>query len=307
MVQFPPKMGTQPEPASPEGRRGLAVFILIAFGLAWPVQVGLALVSRQAAALASVGILVLPTAFLLMWPPALGAYVARRWVEKSGFGDAGLRWPAPSYILLAWFGPALLTLISAALSIPIYPPDTELSTLRSLLASAGGQPVPAEAVLAAQVAAALTVAVPTNGLLAFGEEFGWRGYLLPRLMTCLGPWPGLLAHGAVWGFWHAPIVFLASYNYPGHPTPNAAGVGLFTVFCILLGLSLAWLRLASESVVPPAVAHGALNAIGGLPLLLLRGVDPAVAGPLWSPVGWVVLGLAAALLFAARNPLRPGA
>ncbi len=285
---------------------GLVVFILIAFGLAWPVQVGLALISRQAGALASAGILVLPTAFLLMWPPAVGAYVTRRWVEKSGFGDAGLRWPALRYVLLAWFGPALLTLISMALSIPIYPLDTELETLRSLLTAAGGRSVPAEAILLAQVAAALTIAVPINGVFAFGEEFGWRGYLLPRLMARWGPWLGILGHGAVWGFWHAPLVFLASYNYPGHPTPNAAGVGLFTVFCILLGINLAWLRLASESVVAPTVAHGALNAIGGLPLLLLRGVDPAVAGPLWSPVGWTVLGLAAVVLFAARNPVRPG-
>ncbi len=300
-------MGFQTGPASAKDRLGLGLFVLIAFGLAWPVQVGIALFGRQAAAPALTGILVLPLAFLLMWPPALGAYVARRWVEKSGFGDAGLRWPPLKCVLLAWFGPALLTLVTVALSLPVYPPDTELAALHSLLAAAGGPPLPAEAVLLAQVAAGLTVAVPVNSLFAFGEEFGWRGYLLPRLMGLWGPWPGILAHGAVWGLWHAPLVFLASYSYPGHPPPYLPGVFLFTAFCILLGVNLAWLRLSSGSVVPPTVAHGALNAVGGLPLFLLKDVDPATAGPLWSPVGWAALGLTAALLYSVRNPLKPGA
>jgi len=126
-------------------------------------------------------------------------------------------------------------------------------------------------------------------------------------MGLWGPWPGIILHGAVWGLWHGPLVFLASYGYPGHPPPYLPGVFLFTVFCILLGISFAWLRLASDSVLPPTVAHGALNATAGLPLFLLKDVDPVVAGPLWSPVGWVVLGLTAGLLYSVRNPLKPGA
>jgi len=231
--------------------------------------------------------------------------VARR-VEGSGFGDAGLRWPPLKYVLLAWFGPAFLTLVSTAFSLAIYPPDTGLSTLRSLLARAGGQvAVPAEVLLLGQIAAGLTVAVLINSLFAFGEEFGWRGYLLPRLMDRLGPWPGIILHGAVWGLWHGPLVLLASYNYPGQPPPYLPGVFLFTAFCILLGVNFAWLRLSSGSVLPPTVAHGAFNTIAGLPLFLLKDVDPAVAGPLWSPVGWVVLGLTALLLYSVRNPVKP--
>jgi hypothetical protein len=74
------------------------------------------------------------------------------------------------------------------------------------------------------------------------------------------------------------------------------GVALFVVFGILAGVLLGWLRLASGSVWPPTVAHAALNAIAGLPLVLLRGVDPAVAGVLYSPVGWLVLLAAIGLL-----------
>ena len=51
------------------------------------------------------------------------------------------------------------------------------------------------------------------------------------------------------------------------------------------------------------MAHAAPNAAAGLPLLLLRGVDPAVAGALHSPAGWLVL-LAAVGLLVATGRLR---
>jgi membrane protease YdiL (CAAX protease family) len=167
------------------------------------------------------------------------------------------------------------------------------------MADQAGQPLPVDpaVVVLAQIAAALTLAVPLNALFAFGEEFGWRGYLLPRLMQRLGPWPGVLAHGAIWGFWHAPLILLLGYNYPGHPV---AGVGLFTVTGVLGGVLMAWLQLASRSVVPPTIAHAAFNACAGLPFLLLRGVDPAIGGVAYSPIGW--LALAGAIALVARHP-----
>ena len=41
---------------------------------------------------------------------------------------------------------------------------------------------------------------------AFGEEFGWRGYMLPRLAVQFGPKKGLLIHAFIWWFWHLPVV-----------------------------------------------------------------------------------------------------
>ena len=282
--------------------RGVLVYLALAFGLSWAAQVGLALWLRgdpQAQAALGGGVLV--AALFLMWPPAVGAFVARRWVEGGRFADAGLKWPPWRYVLLAWLGPPALVLAALLLSLPVYPFDPALTPLREAFERAGQAP-PAGlwTLLAAQVAAGLTVAVLLNSVFAFGEEFGWRGYLLPRLLALLGPWPGLLAHGAVWGLWHAPLILLIGYNYPGHPL---LGVPLFVVFGVLAGVLLGWLRLATGSVVPPTVAHAALNAVAGLPLLLLRGVDPAVAGALYSPAGWLVL-LAAIGLLVATGRLR---
>jgi membrane protease YdiL (CAAX protease family) len=35
------------------------------------------------------------------------------------------------------------------------------------------------------------------GLFGFGEEFGWRGYLLPKLMP-LGRWKAYVLVGIIW-------------------------------------------------------------------------------------------------------------
>jgi membrane protease YdiL (CAAX protease family) len=263
------------------------VYLLISFGLAWAVQVGVALTAgeQMAGLLQSSGGLIV--ALLLMWPPAVGAFVARRWVERSGFGDAGLRRGPWRFIAIAWLSPPLFTVAAILISVPIYPLDLSFSGLRDMAAQTG-QKLPAApwVVVAAQIALGLTLAVPFNAIFAFGEEFGWRGYLQPRLITLLGRWPGMLAHGAIWGFWHAPLIFLLGYNYPGHPW---LGVLWFTVTGVLLGVLFGWLRLASGSVLPPTMAHASFNAIAGLPLLMLSGMDAAVAGVLWSPVGWLVL------------------
>lgn len=277
--------------------RGVIVYLALAYGLAWAAQVALVTIARSLAGSPAIaGAATLVVAGALMWPPAIGAFVARRWVEHSGFANAGLRWPSWPYIALAWLGPPVLTLGAAALSLLLYPLDRNLATLREMLVQSGQQlPVSPATVLIAQIVLALTLAVPINSVFAFGEEFGWRGYLLPRLMTLLGPWPGLLLHGAIWGFWHAPLIYLAGYNYPGH---NVLGVPLFVVFCTLAGVLLGWLQLASDSVLAPTIAHASLNAIGGLPLLLLHGVDPAIGGVIHSPLGWVTL--AVAIILALR-------
>lgn len=277
--------------------RGVLVYLGIAYGLSWVAQITLALAQLGgvgAEALTAGGSFLIAAVFL-MWPPAIGAFVARRWVEGGNFADAGLRRPPWRYVAIAWFLPALLTLAAMLLSLPLYPFDPSFSTLTAM-AEQAGQPLPAPpaVIVAAQLVLGLTLAVPLNSIFAFGEEFGWRGYLLPRLMSLLGPWRGIVAHGAVWGFWHAPLILLIGYNYPGHPV---LGVPLFIVFGTLFGIIMAWLQLASRSVFVPTIAHGALNAVAGAPLLLLHGVDPAFGGVLYSMVGFVVLAAFIAFLY----------
>jgi hypothetical protein len=64
-----------------------------------------------------------------------------------------------------------------------------------------------------------------------------------------------------------------------------------------------WLQLASRSVVASSIAHGAIDATAALPILVLVGVDPAIAGALYSSFGCVVMLLAiGALLWTGALP-----
>jgi uncharacterized protein len=243
--------------------------------------------------ISSLTCLLLPLSLVTMWAPAVGAYVARR-VERSGFGDAGLAWGPWQYLVLAWFGPPLLTLFAMLISLPIYPLDLNFSYLREA-ADRSSQPsvMPVEQAAQHAIMFSLTVGTLFHCLETFGEEFGWRGYLLPRLMQVWGNRSGLLAHGALWGLWHMPVVLLLGQNYPGHPL---LGVPMMIVTCLLLGILLAWLRLASGGIMAPTIAHSAINNSGIWPVTFLGKFDPTIAGNLFSPVGWLVLLLAISVL-----------
>jgi membrane protease YdiL (CAAX protease family) len=145
---------------------------------------------------------------------------------------------------------------------------------------------------------AIPFAALINGFLTIGEELGWRGYLLPSLRH-LGTWPALLISGAVWGFWHSPIILLG-YNFT---QPNLFGVAMMMSGCIVYGIMLGWLRLRTASVWPSVFAHGAFNATAGFLALVIAAntsAEPVATGPLgW--VTWIVMALVIAALLATRQ------
>lgn len=59
----------------------------------------------------------------------------------------------------------------------------------------------------------IAMALPFGPL---GEELGWRGYALPYLLRTAGPWRASFALGALWTFWHLPMMFLM----PGASVPE---------------------------------------------------------------------------------------
>ena len=90
-----------------------------------------------------------------------------------------------------------------------------------------------------------------------GEEIGWRGYMLTRLVDAKVPLP-LLMSGVIWGLWHAPYVLTGLVD----PLPNRfLGFILFMAMIIPSGWLVSWLRLRSGSLWPALLGHSISNAL----------------------------------------------
>lgn len=128
--------------------------------------------------------------------------------------------------------------------------------ISSIAAQSG---MPAEALLF--VAAFQTILIsPFLGLIiAFGEEYGWRGYLQGELVK-LGRVKGILLVGIIWGVWHAPVIAMG-HNYPGYPI---LGPILMVVYTIFLAYVLGYAVLKSGSVWLAAFLHALNNGFFSL-------------------------------------------
>lgn len=112
-----------------------------------------------------------------------------------------------------------------------------------------------------------------NAVFAFGEEIGWRGYLLKifkgKTFLSTALWTGI-----IWGLWHAPII-LNGHNYPQHPV---AGVFMMVGMCVFLTPIFMYFRLKSGSVIVPAIMHGTFNGVVGLSMILVTPANDLLYG-----------------------------
>ena len=248
-------------------------------------------------------------AVLGMYGPALAAWLVRGPLMHEGFADAGLgtHWRTggrPSSILALVVVPLCLA-VGAALALAAHVQHVDpIGNMLALARQSGIKDAPTSLTtgstnLSALVligAAVLVIAPFVNGIFAFGEEFGWRGYLLPRLYDRIGTWPAIVSVGIVWGVWHAPLILLDGLNYPTH---RWLGLGLTTIFCIAMSAFFAALRLRSNSIWPSTLAHGALNAQASVVTVLLAPMEGVLNAPI-GLLGALPFALAALVLLRAR-------
>lgn len=102
----------------------------------------------------------------------------------------------------------------------------------------------------------LLLGLIVSSLVAFAEEIGWRGYLLPHLLP-LGNMRAMLLSGLLHGLWHLPLMLLTPFYHAGGN--RFIVVVLFLLTLTVAGVLYGYLRLTSGSVWPAALAHGALS------------------------------------------------
>lgn len=243
--------------------KGILVYLILAFGIAWAVWIIAAL-----AGISSTSPLFQLAALPGGFAPAIAAIIVRRWVTREGFADAGLRlhfrrqWP---YYLFAWLHPLVVIAVIVVLATitGLAQPDyTLLRGLKTLYPGLAAPPGIGQIVIIQLIFTALL----TTPLL-WGEEFGWRSYLQIRLFEGRPVLAGVTT-GIIWGVWHYPLILMGYERYNN----LALGCLLFTGLTVVLSLIFGWLRLKTGSIWPSSLAHSATNAIGGsLTILLFLG------------------------------------
>ena len=242
------KRARQMKTIDAQPKRSAAIFVvitcLLSWAFIWIVHAGLRMTPG-----------VFP--LVLMWIPGVVS-ITMRLAFHEGFADAGFRTGAPRYWLWAYAGPLALgtaTYLMAALLQQVHlTPYLKQQSMMGLpfrlawwnadLGSAG--------LLAQRFLVTSTLGVAIGFVYGLGEEIGWRGYLLPKLIQGGARYP-ILISGLVWAIWHAPFVLLF---YERHPVANAL---LYALACLTFGVFISWLRLVSGSVIIAALAHSAYN------------------------------------------------
>lgn len=110
--------------------------------------------------------------------------------------------------------------------------------------------------------AAIPLAIIVNPLMGivqcFGEEFAWRGYLLPKLSKYFTPQRAVIINGVIWGIWHSPIIAMG-FNY-GTEKP-LFGVLAMIILCVVFGIIESYLFFKTESIWAPVLFHASVNGI----------------------------------------------
>ena len=250
-------------------KKGTIKYLFWTFLIAWVLQVVVAVLSRSGQVM--VGRLLLS---VVMFAPLLG-------VLLSGHTLSGMGWKPRlkgkiRMLFIAWFLPALLTAIGAALYFVVFPGHFDMSG-EYLAANAGAealeqleaQGLTYPLYILISVVSCLTYAPLINMVLAAGEEAGWRGFLYPQLKAKFGKRRGWLIGGVIWGIWHWPLMWLIGYeygtDYVGFPI---VGMLSFCIFTTVAGILCDWLYEKTECIWIPSIFHGAINAAATVPLAI---------------------------------------
>ena len=256
-------------------RRDLVAFLALVVLLSAPFEWAIA---RTGALADTAGLLLVGP---LMLVPALSSVIVRL-ATRQGFADVSFR-----------LGPRARrsVLRSPLLPLLVGVPTSAIALVLGL--GAVNPPTPAGWVTI--VIASLVM----NLLLVPGEEIGWRGFMVTRLVDAGAPAP-LLTSGLLWGMWHVPLVLWGGLVTDG-PAPWVSTL-LMLVTTASWGYLLARSRMDTGSVWPAIAAHVVWN------VLFQAVFEVAVTGRhvgLWLGEAGVLTALAITLVAVASATLAP--
>jgi membrane protease YdiL (CAAX protease family) len=243
-------------------RSPVRLFVVLAFVLSWPIHLyGFGWYGYGPDAVLMRCLL----SYAGMSMVALSALIVRLFVEGKRFEDAGWNPGRPTWYLAAllfclslWLAPSLIALLLGQVA---WNGEIDGGPLAVVILSLAGPSVVA----------------------GFGEEFGWRGYLLPRLLSGRYSVREVLSIvGIVWGVWHAPIalgpllrgILEHASSWTLMIGPALLNCVQMTGACMALSLIFGALWLRTQSIFLLSFFHGCLIGIRDATAMMFVGRSP---------------------------------
>ncbi len=225
-------------------------------------------------------------AVFYMFVPMLAAIIVQKRIFRQPLaGPLGISFKVNRWFFIAWFLPPVIAFMAMGISL-LMPGVSFTPDMSGFFNSLAGALTPEQMDQARQQLAAmpahpiwfilvlsLIAGTTVNAVAGFGEELGWRGFLVKEL-SFIGFWKSSALIGFIWGVWHAPLILLG-LNYPHHPY---LGILVMTAWTIVMAPVFSYIRLKAKSVIAAAIFHGTINAVPGLAVVLLTGGDELTVG-----------------------------
>lgn len=186
--------------------------------------------------------------------PAIAAVV----VSLKSDGKRGLRGLFAPLILWRWG----IKWWILTVGVPIILVGTTVAILKI----AGSDISPAPSIPWGEMALLLPVILIVGGPL--GEEIGWRGFALPKLLIKHGPIAASLIVAAIWMLWHAPLFWV-----PG-ATQEGSSIPVFLALVVAFSILTTWIYLGTNrSLLAAVMFHFSINVATYFLPVVLPGID----------------------------------
>lgn len=208
--------------------------------------------------------------FGVAFAPAIANYLTRL-ITKEGFRDklyaANFSGNMKYYILAAVL-PVVVYVVSANITGMVFVPDYSAAEVLK------GDDITGVIYEVLRIVSTSVLLFP----LYFGEEYGWRAYLTPKLQTLMPKPAALIVSGVIWGMWHAPMVYMGHNFGTNYSLFPYGGYIVMSVYCIFIGCLLTWLTEKTGSIYPACICHAVNNNIGTfmLAIFLLAGMTDEI-------------------------------
>lgn len=271
----------------------IIIFLAITFGFGWLVEIGMIMPMYRSQDVDTVKEAV-EMVSSMMFTPAIAALISRL-ATKEGLVKSGLQFNFSQHkfcFLFSWFGGSVLTFLGAIIYFMIFNDnyDPEMTDMVASAVKAGSEMSAVDIVAAfkADLLLKLFTAPLLDIVNSFGEEWGWRAYLLPKLYRKFGTVKAVLISGFAAGLWYAPLVALGYYygqDYAGYPF---TGIVAMCIFGMVTGCIYSFLALRTGSIFTSVFAHSAVSVMMSQAALFTKDGGNFFVGP--APTG-IIAGI----------------